>query len=376
MTQERGNKKLKNMDRVLGIPLVKALGKVKHLRPEHIPALPYQRIGLLKTAAIGDTVLLTAIIRDIRESFPQAQVLLFTGQSNYEFARQFSGADEVIRLPLGAKDIPQAIKLLRDKKLDILLDFGAWPRINSVLSFFSGAGWTVGFRTAGQERDATYHEVVDHRKDQHELENYRTLVRRAGVKTGALPQLAHLQPIERSGQRPYLVFHAWPGGERSELKQWPMLYWIELAREMTKQGYNIYFTGALEDKYKTGALIAQGVVEDLHQVYNATGTSLSQTINLLREAEVLVSVNTGIMHIGAALGIRVVGLNGPTSVQRWGAYSPYAINVSPDLPGCGYLNLGFEYPAQPPKCMENISVAQVKESVEQALNLTTAQETL
>jgi len=55
-----------------------------------------------------------------------------------------------------------------------------------------------------------------------------------------------------------------------------------------------------------------------------------------------VSVNTGVMHLGAAVGVPVVALNGPTPVTRWGPLgSPSRSVVSPVVPD-GYLNLGWE----------------------------------
>jgi heptosyltransferase-3 len=55
---------------------------------------------------------------------------------------------------------------------------------------------------------------------------------------------------------------------------------------------------------------------------------------------------------------RVVGLHGPTSEARWGPIGPYAVAISAQGPGCGYLNLGFEYPARC-DCMLRITVEQV-----------------
>ncbi len=88
---------------------------------------------------------------------------------------------------------------------------------------------------------------------------------------------------------------------------------------------------------------------------------------MLREAQAVVSVNTGIMHVAAVLGASVIGLHGPTSARRWDPLGPASTALVSDCPGCGYLNLGFEYPRHPPPCMEQLPVAKVLAALEEVL---------
>jgi len=86
---------------------------------------------------------------------------------------------------------------------------------------------------------------------------------------------------------------------------------------------------------------------------------LSSVARLLMRAELLVSVNTGIMHLGALLGTPTVSINGPTAQHRWGPVGRYVIGVdTPDSSG-GFLHLGFEFEGNPTDTMERISTEQV-----------------
>jgi len=58
-----------------------------------------------------------------------------------------------------------------------------------------------------------------------------------------------------------------------------------------------------------------------------------------------VSVNTGLMHLAAAMDVPTVGLHGPTSALRWGPKGTRSIAVVSADPASQYLSLGFEYPA-------------------------------
>jgi len=64
------------------------------------------------------------------------------------------------------------------------------------------------------------------------------------------------------------------------------------------------------------------------------------------------------MHLAAALDVPVIGLHGPTSARRWGPIGRRAVAVSAPGADCGYLNLGFEYPARC-DCMSRIAVDRV-----------------
>ena len=82
----------------------------------------------------------------------------------------------------------------------------------------------------------------------------------------------------------------------------------------------------------------------------------------------MVSVNTGVMHLGAAVGTWTIALNGPTSSARWGPIGPRTVNIDSELPGCGFLNLGFEYDGQRIDCMEGITVERVDEALTACIN--------
>src|SRR5205085_6461142 len=167
----------------------------------------------------------------------------------------------------------------------------------------------------------------------------------------------------KPGVPPFVVFHLWPGGYRSELKEWPAESWRELAARLVERGYSIVLTGAPADAERTERFV-RSCNGSSGRVENAAGRyALSELVELLRRASCVVSVNTGIMHLAAASGAPTVALNGPTSETRWGPVGERARSVNADLPGCGYLNLGFEYDRGRTDCMRAISVDRVADAV-------------
>jgi len=316
----------------------------------------------MKSAGIGDMVLATAIVRDLVAARPDARVILFAGSDNADAARLLAPEAEVIEVPMSRPWL--AVRRLRAARLDVLLDLGQWTRVEALCSAMSGAGYTVGFATAGQRRAFCYDEVVPHANDVHELENFRRIVARLGVDSHSLPALA--QSLVRGSSpapEPFVVFHLWPGGFRSELKEWPAACWRELAVRLAREGYAIVLTGSSADAARTDAFVRSCRSVQTSMLSLAGRSSLAQVAAAFLHCSCVVSVNTGIMHLAAAAGVPTVALNGPTNDVRWGPIGPRTLSVNSPLEGCGYLNLGFEYEAGRTDCMDAITPERVADAV-------------
>jgi lipopolysaccharide heptosyltransferase III len=363
MIRKRGSPVLHFLDRYAGIPAVAVLGRARRKRafPSEIRTL-----GLLRTAAIGDTVLLSGPIADLRASFPDGSIIFFAGPTNCEMARLVEGVDCVVEVP--AMNPGAAARRVRSMPVDVLLDFGQWPRLDALLSLFSGASFTIGFETRGQHRHYGYDATVEHSTEVHELENFRRLVRALGVKTGHPPRLT--VPWQRKpASRNYAVFHLWPGGRRKHLKQWPGERWRALIEQTAGHEFEIVLTGSAANRRANEAII-EGVRRPArHFVRNAAGISLAETASVLARARLVVSVDTGVMHMAAALGAPLVALHGPTSSRRWGPMSERAVAIDSPLDGAGYLQLGWEDPPRPLACMECISYEAVRDACRSVLEM-------
>lgn len=362
----RGNRLARVLDRYLGVALV--LGISAWRRPRPVPLDP-KAIGLLNTAALGDTILMSGPVADLRAQYPDASITLLSGPSNYEVARLIPHVDHVVRLPIF--DPLASLRLLRVRRFDVVLDFGPWCRLNALLTILSGAECAIGFRTGGQARHFGYDLAVEHSSRVHEFENHRRLVRALGVKASHLPSLASA-PVTSNPQspleQPYIVCHLWPGGSAARQKEWPSARWVALIEHFARCAYQVVLTGSPNQRDLNEKVISE-VDEALRScVHNAAGISLGESLIALNEARLVVSVDTGLVHMAAALDVPLVALYGPTSPERWGPISDKAVVVCSPLASSGYLSLGFEKVRNPPPCMEAICY----ESVEAACDVTLA----
>lgn len=353
----RGNARLRQLDGTVARGILRVCGAIRQKR-----RLPVQidRIGLMKTAGIGDMVLLCAVANDLLRELPSARVVIIAGPENGAIAELIPGA-EVLELPTAKpwKTIP----MLRRAKLDVLVDFGQWTRVEALYTVLSGARWHAGFDTPGQRRGYAYDAPAPHRLDVPEIENYRALVAKLGINSTAEPRFETGADAVAPTDAPYAVLHLWPGGFRSELREWPADRWRAVATELAQAGLTLVLTGGPSDRERTEAFIAS-CGETAESMISVAGRyRLPEMVGVLAGARCVISVNTGVMHMAAAAGVRTIALNGPTSSLRWGALGPNVVNLDSEYERCGFLNLGFEYEGQRLDCMEGISVERVMAAV-------------
>lgn len=311
--------------------------------------------------AIGDALLSSSIIHDLKKCFPTAHITAVVSAANRGIFDLVDGPDTVLVAPI-AKPWT-AIHQLRTSQFDILIDTGQWPRITAILAALSRSKFTLGFKTAGQSRHWAFDQTAQHSPHCHELENFRALLRSIGITAQSLPRFKSnlFEPNNPPTTPPYVIFHPWASGYRSQYREWATSNWIAIAQPILLRGYGIIITGGPQDLARA-ELLANAIGKHDRVKILAGHSSLYNTARTLLSASVVVSVNTGIMHIAALLGVPTIALHGPTDPDRWGPIGDNHVVLSPGKDaGCAYLNLGFEYPKIPPDCMSKISPAYVLE---------------
>src|SRR5260370_29564306 len=98
---------------------------------------------MLQTAALGDTILMSRGIRKLREVLPDAQIVLALGRDNRAVPEVLPRSYEVVLIDV-LSPIP-ALHALLALKPDVLIDYGTWPRINTVHTALPGARFTAFF---------------------------------------------------------------------------------------------------------------------------------------------------------------------------------------------------------------------------------------
>lgn len=362
--KERNNVILKTLDKYIGIPLVCIAGL---LRPKKELIYPNSfckqtlNFVVVKTAGIGDTVLLSAVIAEIKGAFRNSKVTIICSKNNYEMANLIQEADNVFVFNM-FRPIKSLIQLRYIGKYDFLLDFAPWTRINSIISLCINAKYKLGFKRPGMYRHYVYDMAIEHKDDIHEIDNYRRLLSNIGITIkGLVPlitvkesEFPKMQQIMRS-LNSYVVFHLFPGGSQHYLKEWPIDRWVNLGEAIYKKyGHKILLSGGKADIERNNQVLELMLSKGIPCESLAGEVSLSEICMIINKSKLLVTVDTGIMHLGAALNVKMISLHGPTSPRRWGPLSENSISVRhyEQCPPC--ISLGFDSRCDQAICMEKI----------------------
>ena len=358
---KKGDKKLHFIDRYFGIPIVYILGSAKKKKKvKDIDLSVVKKVSIINLGSIGDTVLLFGIIKDLKQRFPGCTIAFFSGSSNSGMARLCSEIDKVVTItmnnPLKSIDI-----INREGPFDILIDCMPWPRISSIICSFVNAKLKIGYKSSNQHRHFVYDIAVPHSEQVHELENMRNLVRALGVSTFNFPSVKQAGNDVKNEN--IIVIHMYPSGINSYLKKWPEESWSELIHYLTSNGLQVYLTGGKTDEEHANAFVSDF---KLNNVVNLVGKmKIDETLALINSAKLVISVNTGVMHLAACSKVNVICLNGPTSAKRWGPVNDNSISINSKHKDAPCLHFGFEYSCgnSDCNCMALISVQEVIEKV-------------
>jgi heptosyltransferase-2 len=127
--------------------------------------------------------------------------------------------------------------------------------------------------------------------------------------------------------KPVAVFC--PGAEYGPAKRWPPQYYAELAQHLRAQGYAVWLIGAAKDNPVAETIIALGK----EPCRNLCGvTDLAEAIALMSCADLVVSNDSGLMHIAAALDRPLLAIFGSSSPQFTPPLSDKAQILKLDLP--------------------------------------------
>lgn len=375
--QERGNKILKVIDATIGPIIVYLFGLLfKHKSmPLSLDSNYAYKFLLVRTSAIGDTILLASIIKEIKAALHNAHITILCAKNNIQAAQILDNVNEIIIFDFGSP-VSSLIKVSKLEGYDYIIDFAQWDKISAIISALIKSKFRVGFYRQNMHRHYVYDCYAIHSDDCHEIDNYRKLLQLIHIPVNNLKPSIKEQKLEITDKDlnnfinyPFIVFHLFPGGSLHYLKKWPLNYWLDLAKMINQQyKLSVLLTGSKKD-YKEAEVLTKELLNIGINCHNAAGKiDLSQTAAILKKAYFMVSVNTGIMHLAAAESIPLISINGATSIKRWGPLNNNSVAIASNLKCDPCISLGYESKCKEPACLRSITPELVFEKITELIN--------
>jgi heptosyltransferase I len=335
---------------------------------------PENRFLLVRLSSLGDVIHALPAASALRDAFPEARIDWVIDPRWKRLLEGNPDLTEVIAHDRKrAGGITSSIRALRAARYTCAIDFQGLYK-SALLALASGAPRRIGFQSSYAREGLVSMLYTDrlNPRGPHKVDHNLTLVERAGARLGqprfplairAEDEEIVSRALNEHNLTEFYVLN--PGGGWLS-KCWPAERYGELHRR-------------LAERYRRRAVVSFGPGEDdlARSVIRAAGDSapvaiplaLGPLMVLLRRAKLVVSADTGPLHLASALGTPVVGLFGPTDPARNGPYS--ASDISGDISVRNPSNAlttyrrGASYSA----AMLSITVEQVLDAVERRMGL-------
>lgn len=338
------------------------------------------RILIIKPSSLGDIVHALPVLAAVRRSYPSAHIAWLVGANFEALLRSHPLIDETIpfdRAHYGKMwrswrafaDFWRLVRDLRRRKFDLVIDLQGLIR-SGLMAYFSGARQRVGFAAAREFAWLFYSRRVRIPSSvKHAVEHNLHLAREVGLTIEPVDFPLAITDAERdrarqllesaADNRPVPRITAIVIGARWSSKIWPADRFTELIDRLHLEGeVRCVLLGAPSDRTISDEIIKRAGRPPLDLVGR---TNLRELTALLELAERVICLDSGPMHIAAALGKPVVAIFGPTNAAKTGPYSPLATVVSKPLAcsPCYRRNCPLGHHA----CMKELTVADLLSQV-------------
>jgi heptosyltransferase-2 len=375
--------------------------------PGHPPAssLNPRRILVRGTNWLGDAVMTTPALARLRERFPDTHIALLSPEKLQDLWLHHPAVNEIISFTPG-EGVFSVGKRLRAGKFDFALVLPNSPR-SAIEVRLAGIPRRVGYarpwrnifltqpvapradaanmrkRSADEiknlisENSKSRIQNPEFPQSAHQVFEYLNLATVLGANPEPLPPQLIVTPDETETAKKKFglekidgpIIGLNPGAEYGPAKRWPVEKFIAAAKEIQSHTNCIWLLfGGKTDAVITSRIFSQLPASDSQRLNLAGMTSLRELMSLLKLCRVLLTNDTGPMHVAAALGTPVVVPFGSTSPELTG----------PGLPGDAQNHLlKSDAPCSPCflrecpidfRCMNGIGVYQVVKAVVEALN--------
>lgn len=323
------------------------------------------KILILKPSSLGDVIQALPVLRLLRSHFREAQIFWWIDSQLAPLLAEDPDLTGLVRFerrrwrqPRHWPEMLQSVRWMRDQQFDLVIDLQCLLR-SAAFAWLANGKQLIGLDDY-REGASGFYDVAVPRKSfhTHAVDWYLSVLPVLGVPVHnnfqwlpERPKLAAM--IETKWKVKQSRWIAIQPGARWENKRWPAAHFAKLVQLLAKKFPDTRFAilGSDTDR-PSGKVIAEA---EPSRCLNLCGEiSLFEMIEWLRLSDVMVTNDTGPMHVAAALGKPVVALFGPTEPHRTGPYGQLDHVVRIDLP-CSPCLKSYCTWKNPIECLTGIS---------------------
>jgi heptosyltransferase-2 len=353
---------------------IKALlagGKKHGALPEEFKKENVRNILLISTTAIGDTLMCTPAIRAIREAFKEARICALLGTGASMVLDNNPGIDEIIRLddaggPGDYLKLPGLVMRLKREKFDLAIVLHANDPYAVPLAYLSNAPFRLGMTRTEFPELLTWYSVAGY--SSHVIEERLKALKPLGISSTDLQmELFLTRGEEMEAERilksagikePFACVH--PFGSKLT-RSWPPEYAAELIDHLSeKLDLGVVLLGGEKEKAASEKLAHMTRSE----FFSTAGKArLRISAGMIKRAKLVVSTDSGPMHVAQAFGVPTVAVIGSTLASSTGPSVKGSVIVKNDSV-CDEPRPCKKYDCDHISCMRLVKPKEVMDAVD------------
>jgi lipopolysaccharide heptosyltransferase II len=344
-----------------------------------------RRVLAIKLYGLGNVTMIVPVLDALRRGAPGVEIDFLSMEANRVLLERSGAVDRVLGVDVtgyGAllRSLASALRTIRRRRYDAVVDFEQFVKLSSLIGYLSGAPERIGFNTDGQRRGWLYTTRVVYTDGEHMRQIFLRLLRPFGIEPRLRLPSFTVRDEERARVASLLAGHgvaadhfpivgihvgSGPNFYELPLKRWPPERFAALADALAERhGAAVVVTGRGEEERALVDAVRAAMRRPPLDTCDRLG--IGELLALLQACHLVVSNDTSVMHLAAAVGTPVVALFGPTSPQQYGPGSPDDLVFYRDLycsPCLTNYNLKVSY-CSDPVCLRSITSDQVLEAIE------------
>lgn len=327
-----------------------------------------ERIGLVMMSAVGDAVHALPVVNAIKRYAPRTHLTWILQPGPASLVRGHPAVDDIVEFDRskGLHAFTAIHSELRHRPFDLVIALQVYFKAGIVTSF-TQAPVKLGFDRS-RARDFnwlfTNHRIPPH-EPQHVQDQYFEFLSELGISPEPIVWKLGPWPHERAWQADFFAKIARPAvsivvGTSKPEKDWMPERWAQVVDALHEEfGLESILVGGRSERELRAAEIIERQAN--HRPVNALGSGLRNLVSILDGSALVMSPDTGPLHMAVALDRPVISLIGYMNPKRVGPYRRYR-----DLLIDAYGDPGEDYPVtmdKRPGRMERITVDDVLEKV-------------
>jgi len=287
-----------------------------------------ENILVVRYGTIGDTIFSTAFFRELRNTKPNAIIDALVENNSAGILKNCPYINNLHYLKKKYRDILYYLSLFRNYDTIYFLKN---DRFLSFCALISRIKNRIGFDVP---RNVGLTTKIPYGEDKHEIDYYLDLLKSSGItihntNTEVWLNKEKSKKVEQLINKlnePKVLIHA---SSRFKLKDWNSEKWNEIIyRLTTKYDCSIVFVGGNGDKEVYNKILSINKKIDDSKIFNLCGElQIEETLELVNKMDLVLGIDSGVVHIAAALNIPSILLLGPTSLTKWKPRSNNCITI-------------------------------------------------